>query len=189
MAHARAPGRRLTVAITGPTGEIGQAVVAALERSREVGRDPRHGPPAIRPARARLEEGRPTGAATCSTATPSRRWCADADVVVHLAFMIMGGAEESREVNLDRLAQRVRGDRRGRRQAARVRLLGGRLRLPSRQPPAAHRGCSRAGHRRPLLLRPEGRGRGAARDDARRQRAPPATCSARASSPGRRRRC
>ena len=28
------PKKRLTVAVTGPTGEIGQAVVAALERSR-----------------------------------------------------------------------------------------------------------------------------------------------------------
>ena len=29
--------RRLTVAITGPTGEIGQSVLAALERSRSIG--------------------------------------------------------------------------------------------------------------------------------------------------------
>jgi dihydrodipicolinate reductase len=34
MTPARAKG--LTVAVTGPTGEIGQAVVAALERSSEV---------------------------------------------------------------------------------------------------------------------------------------------------------
>ena len=49
------------------------------------------------------EAGRrsPTGAATCSTATPSTSSSQDADVVVHLAFMIMGGAKESREVNLD----------------------------------------------------------------------------------------
>ena len=38
MASARAPAKGLTVAVTGPTGEIGQAVVEALERSREVGR-------------------------------------------------------------------------------------------------------------------------------------------------------
>jgi UDP-glucose 4-epimerase len=91
--------RRLTVAITGPSGEIGQAVVGALERSREVGRilgmarrpfDPsargwkkvsyRRGDVLDRDAVTALVE--------------------EADVVVHLAFMIMGGAKESRAVNL-----------------------------------------------------------------------------------------
>jgi UDP-glucose 4-epimerase len=90
----------LTVAVTGPTGEIGQAFVAALERSREVHRvlgmarrpfDPaargwkkvvyRRGDVLDRAAVAALVE--------------------DADVVVHLAFMIMGGATESRRVNLE----------------------------------------------------------------------------------------
>jgi UDP-glucose 4-epimerase len=88
------------VAVTGPTGEIGQAVVAALERSREVGSivgmarrqfDPsergwkkvsyRRGDVLDRGAVADLVDG--------------------ADVVVHLAFIIMGGAEETRAVNLD----------------------------------------------------------------------------------------
>jgi nucleoside-diphosphate-sugar epimerase len=90
----------LAVAVTGPTGEIGQAVVAALERSREVGRilgmarrpfDPagrgwkkveyRRGDVLDREAVAELME--------------------EADVVVHLAFIIMGSAKESRSVNLD----------------------------------------------------------------------------------------
>ena len=90
----------LTVAVTGPTGEIGQAVVAALERSREVGRvlgmarrpfDPaargwkkasyRRGDVLDRRAVAELVKG--------------------ADVVVHLAFIIMGGPSESRAVNLE----------------------------------------------------------------------------------------
>lgn len=87
------------MAVTGPTGEIGQAVVGALERSREVGRilgmarrpfDPgargwkkvsyRRGDVLDRDAVSALVE--------------------EADVVVHLAFMIMGGAKESRAVNL-----------------------------------------------------------------------------------------
>jgi UDP-glucose 4-epimerase len=91
---------RLTVAVTGPTGEIGQAVVGALERAPEVGAvlgmarrpfDPaergwkkvtyRRGDVLDRGAVAELVE--------------------DADVVLHLAFMIMGGAKESRKVNLD----------------------------------------------------------------------------------------
>ncbi|HEY4426622.1 MAG TPA: NAD-dependent epimerase/dehydratase family protein [Solirubrobacteraceae bacterium] len=91
---------RLKVAVTGPTGEIGQAVVGALDRSPEIGAivgmarrpfDPaergwkkvtyRRGDVLDRGAVADLVE--------------------DADVVLHLAFMIMGGARESREVNLD----------------------------------------------------------------------------------------
>jgi nucleoside-diphosphate-sugar epimerase len=90
----------LTVAVTGPTGEIGKAVVGALERSRGVGHvlgmarkafDPtelgwkkvsyRRGDVLDRDAVAALVK--------------------DADVVVHLAFIIMGRPEESRSVNLD----------------------------------------------------------------------------------------
>ena len=96
----RTGGQDLTVAITGPTGEIGRAVVAALERSRDVGRivgmargpfDPhaqgwkkvayRRGDVLDRDAVRELVKG--------------------ADVVVHLAFMIMGSAADSRRVNLD----------------------------------------------------------------------------------------
>src|SRR5438477_1773548 len=100
MTSARTKGTGLTVAVTGPTGEMGQAVVAALERSREITSivgmarrpfDPaergwrkvtyRRGDVLDRGAVGELAEG--------------------ADVVVHLAFMIMGGATESRQVNLD----------------------------------------------------------------------------------------
>jgi UDP-glucose 4-epimerase len=100
MAPRPARPAKLTVAVTGPTGEIGQAVVSALERSREVGSilgmarrpfDPaargwrkvayRQGDVLDREAVAELVE--------------------NADVVVHLAFIIMGAAKESRAVNLD----------------------------------------------------------------------------------------
>ena len=86
--------------MTGPTGEIGRAVVGALERSPEVGRvlgmarrpfDPaaqgwkkvsyRRGDVLNRDAVADLVK--------------------DADVVVHLAFMIMGGPQETSAVNMD----------------------------------------------------------------------------------------
>ncbi len=99
MAPSGRTRKGLTVAITGPTGEIGQAVVASLERSREVGT-------ILGMARRPFDPG-------------ARGWkkvsyrrgdvldrdavaglVRDADVVVHLAFMIMGGARESREVNL-----------------------------------------------------------------------------------------
>jgi UDP-glucose 4-epimerase len=91
---------RLTVAVTGPTGEIGQAVVGALERAPEVGS-------IVGMARRPFD---PAGRGWKKVSyrrgdVLDRRAVAglvqDADVVVHLAFMIMGGAKESRKVNLD----------------------------------------------------------------------------------------
>jgi nucleoside-diphosphate-sugar epimerase len=94
----RQPG--LTVAITGPTGEIGGPLVDALERSREVaqilGMARRPFNPASRGWRK---------VAYRSGDVLNRRAVMElvrgADVVVHLAFMIMGSANESRRVNLD----------------------------------------------------------------------------------------
>jgi UDP-glucose 4-epimerase len=96
--HARPAG--LTVAVTGPTGEIGQAVVAALERAREVGR--------VRGMARRAFDPASRGWRKVSYQRGDvldRRAVAElvrgADVVVHLAFIIIGGARESRAVNLD----------------------------------------------------------------------------------------
>ncbi len=96
--RARSP-KPLTVAITGPTGEMGRAVVAALERSRDVGRilgmarrpfDPgARGWKKVSYRRGDVLDRRAVG-----------ELVEEADVVVHLAFMIMGGAKESRRVNL-----------------------------------------------------------------------------------------
>ena len=96
-ARSQAP---LTVAITGPTGEIGRAVVSALERSKEVGEilgmarrpfDPaEHGWKKVRYRRGDVLDKRKV-----------TRLVEEADVVVHLAFMIMGSARTSRRVNLD----------------------------------------------------------------------------------------
>lgn len=88
----------LTVAVTGPTGEIGKPLVAALERLPEIGRiigmgrrpfdfatrgwdkfEYRRGDVLDRDAVAALVE--------------------EADVVVHLAFVIVAGRDDSREVN------------------------------------------------------------------------------------------
>jgi UDP-glucose 4-epimerase len=90
----------LTVAVTGPTGEIGGAVVAALERSKEVGRilgmarrpfDPRErGWKKVIYRRGDVLDRRKVTSLV-----------EEADVVIHLAFMIMGGAKASRRVNLD----------------------------------------------------------------------------------------
>jgi nucleoside-diphosphate-sugar epimerase len=100
MATRSSSSKGLTVAVTGPTGEIGQAVVEALERAREVRR-------IVGMARRPFD----AGAAGLKKLTYVRGdvldrgavadLVRDADVVVHLAFMIMGGAKESRKVNLD----------------------------------------------------------------------------------------
>ena len=92
--------RPLTVAVTGPTGEMGQAVVSALERSRDIGEilgmarrpfDPRErGWKKVVYRRGDVLEKRKVA-----------RLVEDADVVIHLAFMIMGSARASRRVNLD----------------------------------------------------------------------------------------
>jgi len=89
----------LTVAVTGPTGEIGRPFISALERMPEVER-------VIGMAR------RPFDMASRGwEKTEYRRGdildrdaveslVADADVVVHLAFVILAGGADSREINL-----------------------------------------------------------------------------------------
>ena len=99
MAARSVPPARLTVAVTGPTGEIGKAVVGALERSREVasivGMARRPFDPA---ARGWKKVSYRRGDVLDQRAVSAL--ASDADVVVHLAFIILGGARESRAVNL-----------------------------------------------------------------------------------------
>ncbi len=89
----------LTVAVTGPTGEIGKSFIAALERAPEVER-------VIGMARRPFDLG-----AQGWEKVEYRRGdildrdavdalVEDADVVVHLAFVIVAGRGESREINL-----------------------------------------------------------------------------------------
>jgi UDP-glucose 4-epimerase len=89
----------LTVAVTGPTGEIGRPFISALERAPEVER-------VIGMARRPFDI-----AGQGWEKTEYRRGdildrgaveelVADADVVVHLAFVIVAGGSESREINL-----------------------------------------------------------------------------------------
>jgi UDP-glucose 4-epimerase len=99
MASSARTREGLTVAITGPTGEIGKAVVASLERSPEVSA-------ILGMARRPFDPGawgwKKVAYRQGDVLDPDAvaALLRDADVVVHLAFMIMGGAEESREVNL-----------------------------------------------------------------------------------------
>jgi UDP-glucose 4-epimerase len=99
MAAAAATARPITVAVTGPTGDIGRSLLRALERSREVGR-------IVAMARRPFD----TGAAGLRKTeyhqgdvldrSAVNRLVADADVVVHLAFVIMGSRKETEQVNL-----------------------------------------------------------------------------------------
>src|SRR4051794_382260 len=90
----------LTVAVTGPTGEVGKSLIDALEASPQVG--------AVRGmARSAFD---PIGAGG-SKATYQRGDILDrghlaelfdgADVAVHLAFAIFGDREETRRINLE----------------------------------------------------------------------------------------
>jgi nucleoside-diphosphate-sugar epimerase len=100
MAPVSAGARGLTVAVTGPTGEIGQAVVAALERAREVGRVVGMARSPFDPvARGWKKTSYRRGDVLDEAAVAEL--VAGADVVVHLAFLIMGGARETAAVNLE----------------------------------------------------------------------------------------
>ncbi len=92
--------RKLTVAVTGPTGDIGRSLLRSLDRSREVGR-------VIAMARRPFDP-----AAEGLRKTEYRRGdvldrvavdelVGQADVVVHLAFLIVGGREQTELVNVE----------------------------------------------------------------------------------------
>jgi len=90
----------LTVAVTGPTGEIGKPFIRALERSSDVGR-------IIGMARRPFDP-----AAHGWTKTEYRQGdithprdvaglVAGVDVVVHLAFIVLGASDGTRDINLE----------------------------------------------------------------------------------------
>jgi nucleoside-diphosphate-sugar epimerase len=93
-------GARLTVAVTGPTGEIGGSLIDALEASEAV--------EAVRGMARRPFDPRAAG---WRKATYQRGDILDrghlaelfdgADVAVHLAFAIFGDREETRRINLE----------------------------------------------------------------------------------------
>jgi nucleoside-diphosphate-sugar epimerase len=90
----------LTVAVTGPTGEIGKPFVAALERSRDVARivgmaRRPFDPGALGWRKVEYRRGDVLDRASVE------RLCAGADVVVHLAFVIVAGSRESEHINLE----------------------------------------------------------------------------------------
>ena len=93
------PAEPLTVAVTGPTGDIGRAFLRALERDTRVGRvlgmaRRDFDPEAMGLTKTRYRRGDVLDRAAV------RRLVVGADVVVHLAFVILGGRDETRRVNL-----------------------------------------------------------------------------------------
>jgi UDP-glucose 4-epimerase len=93
-----APG--LTVAVTGPTGDIGRAFLRAADRARSIGtvlgmaRRP-FDPAELGLRKTVYREG------DVLDRDAIDELVAEADVVVHLAFLIMGGREEGRRINLE----------------------------------------------------------------------------------------
>ena len=91
----------LTVAVTGPTGDIGRAFLLALESAdrvdRVIGMARRPFDPAsIGAGKTEYRQG------DITRREDVERLVADADVVVHLAFLIVGGGEEEmRRINLE----------------------------------------------------------------------------------------
>ena len=90
----------LTVAVTGPTGEIGISAVEALERDpavdRVIGMARRPFDPAQHGwTKTEYRQGDILDRGAIDALV------AEADVVVHLAYVIMGSREESRRINLD----------------------------------------------------------------------------------------
>jgi UDP-glucose 4-epimerase len=94
------PERALTVAVTGPTGDIGRALLRAAERDGRVGRilgmarrpfDPQ----ALGLTKTEYRQG------DVLDRDAVQALAGEADVLVHLAFIIVGGREETRSVNLE----------------------------------------------------------------------------------------
>jgi UDP-glucose 4-epimerase len=99
MAGGRSSAQGLTVAVTGPTGEIGMSLIAALQRSRQVrairGMARRSFDPAEHGwSKLSYQRGDVLDRSAVETLVKG------ADVVIHLAFIIIGSAAESRRVNL-----------------------------------------------------------------------------------------
>ncbi len=92
-------GHRLTVAVTGPTGDIGRSLLRALERSRDVGAIRAMARRPFDPAAAGLRKTEYRQADVLDSQAV-REVVEGADVVVHLAFVIMGDLGQTTAVNL-----------------------------------------------------------------------------------------
>jgi UDP-glucose 4-epimerase len=90
----------LTVAVTGPTGDLGRAFIRTLERSREVERIIGMGRRPFDPAahgwkRTEYRRGDVLDRASVETLVEG------ADVVIHLAFIVVKASAETRHINVE----------------------------------------------------------------------------------------
>ncbi len=90
----------MIVAVTGPTGELGRAFLRACDRSRAIGRVLGMARRPFEPAAQGLRKTEYRQGDVLDRAAVEAL-VAEADVVVHLAFIIMGGREETRQINLE----------------------------------------------------------------------------------------
>jgi nucleoside-diphosphate-sugar epimerase len=97
------PARRstkLTVAVTGPTGDIGRSLLRSLEASREIGKVVAMARRPFDPSAEGLRKTEYRQGDVLDRAAIDRL-VGDAQVVVHLAFLIIGSLEETQRVNLE----------------------------------------------------------------------------------------
>jgi UDP-glucose 4-epimerase len=93
-------GAGLTVAVTGPTGEIGKPFIRALERSRDVKRIVGMARRPFDPAEHGWAKTRYVQGDVLNT-DDVERLVQGADVVVHLAFIVLGASDKTRDINLE----------------------------------------------------------------------------------------
>jgi UDP-glucose 4-epimerase len=89
----------LTVAVTGPTGDLGRSLLRVLEANPRVGRISAMARRPFDPAAENLTKTEYRQADVLD-ADAVAEVVAGADVLVHLAFMIMGSADETTQINL-----------------------------------------------------------------------------------------
>jgi nucleoside-diphosphate-sugar epimerase len=90
----------LTVAITGPTGDIGRALLRQLDRAPEVDRIIGMARRPFKPSEMGLEKTE-YRQGDILDADSIANLVEDADVLVHLAFIILGNHEETHRINLE----------------------------------------------------------------------------------------
>jgi UDP-glucose 4-epimerase len=100
MPAAKRTTKKLTVAITGPTGDIGRSLLRALDRASEVGEVLAMARRPFDPEQAGLRKTKYRQGDVLDRSSVDEL-VAGADVVVHLAFLIMGNRDETQKVNIE----------------------------------------------------------------------------------------
>jgi nucleoside-diphosphate-sugar epimerase len=97
----RSKPKKLTVAVTGPTGDIGVATLRALDRSAKVGKVVGMARRPFDPAEHGLSKKVVFQQGDVLDRDSVDALVAGADVVVHLAFIIIGDPDEAQRINTE----------------------------------------------------------------------------------------